>query len=252
MKIVSHKPAHQHAINTVGSVTVNGIVFRAGDQGKPTAYGVTERQLALFSATDGFSFFHDDGTYSGPSGQASTLRTGPSAIEVATQRLDAASDEAKAHAQIEQWLREGNVPQSVMDKLMQLAPTVGATSATGVGNEAVSMTTPDLPEVERYEAEDDEEGDEDKAEQASDPVAPSTEPEGTEYPDSTDSEEVDMADPESIAKLPRTELFGLAKSFGVEFKANQSSLAIATAIADVVKASPEYKQAVAEAEANES
>ncbi|PIG96853.1 hypothetical protein AMD26_015085, partial [Deinococcus sp. UR1] len=61
------------------------------------------------------------------------------------------------------------------------------------------------------------------------------------------NDQTDMSDPASVAQLPRTELFGLARSFGIEVAQNISTVKLAEKIAAAFRETPEYKDAQATA-----
>ena len=238
MKLVSHKPAHLSAVHTAGSHTINGVVFRPGEGGLPTAYGLNENQVALFEASAGFSKYHDDGTYIGPTGQADKLT-----VDAATVRLSAAADQAKAHAQIEQWLRDGTVPPAVMQALMERAPVLSTAAPQPVNTASVEIqgdVTVSAPSISAapiiVPADAPQNG------QAGDEPQNDGNPQGDEDQDEADGV-LEMDNPEALAKLPRAELFALAKAFEVQYKANEPSLTIAQAIAEVFKSTDEYKAA---------
>lgn len=253
MRIIANKPVHQQLLNRDGKVTINGIVFRAGLDGKPTA-NVTDAQVNLFRHAEGFSLYHEDGTYSGPTGQTNKMQT-----HTVTASLSAAESEARAHEKILEMINSGNVPDHIMQALMSKAPIIGATSTpapvtisttqagvtTGTSG-AVTVTTGDdadenllPPGGKKFLNRDD---------PAEAPVS-SEAPADVQAKASDDqADQTDMSDPDSIAKLPRAELFGLARSFHVKVSANDKSLEIATKIADAFKETPEYKAAQAAAQ----
>ncbi|PIG96924.1 hypothetical protein AMD26_015480, partial [Deinococcus sp. UR1] len=142
MKLISNKPAHAHALSQMPVLRINGIEFRTGPDGKPTA-NVTERELNLFIHAEGFSIYHDDGTYSGPTGQTKRM----SNVEQATARLSAAADQAKAHTIIEQMLASGTLSREALSALMDKAPVVTAAAPVQISTTTAGATTTDAGTV---------------------------------------------------------------------------------------------------------
>ncbi|GGR76883.1 hypothetical protein GCM10008959_41780 [Deinococcus seoulensis] len=221
MKLVSHKPAHAHALTTMPVLYVNGIEFRTGIDGKPTAT-VTERELNLFAHNEGFSVYHDDGTYSGPTGKVKRMGN----VDQATARLSAAADQAKAHTIIEEMLSNGTLTREALSALMDKAPIVTATAAAPapVSTLTASTTATDAGTVT-----------------VTPPTEEPTQPTGSQGSDAPTGDQIDMSDPASLAQLPRAELFGLARSFGI--KSNGKNTELAEAIAAAFRETPEYLNA---------
>lgn len=89
MKIVSHNPTDVELLRNQGTLVINGVKFDSIFEGRACASYATEEQCHLFSASQGFSFYHDDGTLSGESGGAQTLSAAPPMTkEAATQEIN--------------------------------------------------------------------------------------------------------------------------------------------------------------------
>ncbi len=61
MIVKSNYRSHAEEVQLRGHATVNGIVFRRGEDGKPVSDRVSDKALLSFVGVDGFSFYHDDG-----------------------------------------------------------------------------------------------------------------------------------------------------------------------------------------------
>ncbi|ABW35093.1 hypothetical protein Dgeo_3052 (plasmid) [Deinococcus geothermalis DSM 11300] len=255
MKLISHKQVHEEAIEKHGKVVVNGVTFTRGEDGRPTASNLSPRQVNLFQASPGFSIYHDDGSYSGPTGQARKLDN----VEVATVRLSRDAEEAKTHRIIEGMMERGELTPGVLQALMERAPIITGkapestgTATTGTTQDASGTISVEVqgqvrtnaPEVKLVTATGGEMG-------TGNADSGPEQPEEGERKEVLQDDPTDYADPESIAKLPRAELFGLARSFGVEVKATARSKDIAEAIAEAFKQTPEYLAAQGGAPASE-
>ncbi len=67
MKIISRHAAHRHQVNEQGFTVINGLRFTNQDGDIASERPVSPRETELFVGADGYSFYHDDGTYSGES-----------------------------------------------------------------------------------------------------------------------------------------------------------------------------------------
>lgn len=253
MRLVSNKPVHQQIVQARGEVEVNGVTFRTGQDGKPTAT-VTQQELGRFLHTPGFSIYHDDGSYSGPTGNRSRMTD----MDVATARLSAAASEASAHTIIENMLKDGTVTPDVLKALAERAPVVTARTPTGSGTAQPGTTqTPVGTVTVSVQGKVLVDGEEAKLRLRPEPESPQGgegAPQGTaatpgtaddadDRDDQGGDEDTDLSDPASIAKLPRTELYGLARTFGV--KASGKNIEIAQEIAEAFRATDEYRAAQA-------
>lgn len=219
MKLVSHKPAHMEIAQLYGMVTVNGVKFFPGIDGKPTAHNVQEHEIAMFDGAEGFTIHHDDGSYSGPTdkkgnrivavsqGATPSLSVLNQAVAQATGTLT--PDQAIAK------LKSGNLSPEELIEIMKGAPVVQAAQ--------VQQPVQSQPEGEQPPAQDEGEQPQSEREQGDEPFQP------------------DMSDPESVAKLSRPEILGLARAFNVS--GGGKNLEIAERIVEEFKKSDEYRAA---------
>ena len=205
MKVVSHHRSHREIVEHHNHVHVNGVAFQRGDRGLPTAHGVGERELESFVGVDGFSFFHDDGQYIGPSLKTGQLTVQPSAD------LAAAEGEARAHRTIEQMIADGTLTPEIIAALTERAPIVQA-APLALPPEAAPAATEPEPEPEPEAVTPEPEVTEPEAAPEVTPEPEAT-PEAAPEPDG--GPEVDLTDPEALLTLPRPEFLGLASKYKI-------------------------------------
>ena len=221
MKVVSNHRSHAELIARNGSTIVNGLIFRAGNDGRPTAEGVQERQVETFLGVEGFSFYHDDGVYSGTS-----LKT-PSLIEQGSAALSNAGSQARAHTIIEKMLADGELTPEVLAALLERAPVIQVnTTASTLTLTGSPLVPDDAPEAEQAEA---------STETVPEITAEASQTDEPTSDLSAEDADTDLTDVDALLKLPRPEFLGLASRYRVRTVA-QSNPVVAQGIVDAVLA----------------
>ncbi len=215
MQIISRHNAHRQQLHSGERVVINGIAFIAGQRGEPTAFNVTGAQTELFLGVDGYDFYHDDGSYSGPSLKEAPLAE-PTVETVSEAEARAATakaaDQAYTEAQIIEQIRSGTMSPAVRAALEAHVPVITTSAPTtpsglivpaDVVSAAPKAEVPSAPAAQA-------------ASPAAEPAAP-----------------FDYTDEAAVGALSRTDLITLAKADGLS-TANTTSNA--DLVAFIVKA----------------
>ncbi len=241
MKVVSHHRSTAEQIRQKGHAVVNGLEFRMGNDGRPTAYDLSEAQVRSFVGVEGFSFYHDDGVFSGSSIKGHIKAE--SKIDAATKTLEAAGSEARAQSAIEGMIARGELTPAVLDALLKLAPVVQASAAAGalfMPSEPARPTiiTPAQP-VETEPAQEAAPAQPDSEPEATPEATPEPEAPAGDVPDPDAGEgsadDVDLTSVDALLKLPRPEFLGLATSYKVR-TVGKSNADVAQGIVAAVQA----------------